>query len=227
MLPRRFYITLHGLGPAPSWSCVSERQFWLPVEVFERTLVLAPELERAEGIEIVFTFDDGNETDIAVAAPLLEAYDRRAQFFVCAGRVGAPGYLDRQQLRDLVARGMEIGSHGYDHLDWRTATDDALARETSDSKRVIEAAIGRPIAFAAAPFGAIDQRVLRRTLEAGYRGLYASSGGFATSSEGLVPRTSLKVGFDPERDLPAMVSRSRRAWSGAYDLLRRVKYRYA
>ena len=66
---------------------------------------------------IEITFDDGNASDVEVALPALRERGLAATFFVCAGRIGEPGYLDADQLRELADAGMSVGSHGWDHVD--------------------------------------------------------------------------------------------------------------
>lgn len=200
------------------------RRFWLPLDVFERCLLTAADIERAHDIEIQFTFDDGNQTDFDQALPRLRAHDRKATFFVCAGRLDKPGYLGRGQLRTMAAAGMTIGCHGYDHLSWPGTSDELLRHELLDGKLAIEAALGTPIDVASAPFGALDRRVVKAAADAGFKCLFASSGGFATAATGLIPRNTLKAGFEPERDMPQLVARHLRAWAGIYDTARRIKY---
>lgn len=224
MLPRRLNLTFHGLGTPPAGLPEDSRRFWLPLDVFERCLGIAAEFERVHGIEIGFTFDDGNESDFTLALPRLIAHGRTARFFACAGRIDKPGYLGRRELRDLAAAGMIIGCHGFAHLNWTTASDSELQHEVQGGKRAIEDVIGAPVDVASAPFGALDRRVVRAVAEAGFESLFTSSGGFATARTGLVPRNTLKAGFDPERDLASMTARPTRAWAGLYDTARRIKY---
>ena len=226
MLPSRLYLTFHGLGFPPVGSEAEARVFWLAPDVFRRTLHTAGDIENQNGIEIRFTFDDGNSSDYTVAFPLLTAIRRRAKFFVCGSRIGKPGYLDASQLREMAAAGMVIGCHGYAHVNWRTLSDDLLARELSQGRQAVEEACGHRVDIASAPFGELDPRVVRAASSAGFKSLFASSGGFATSATGLVPRNTIKQGFEPNRDLTSMVTRGNRAWTGVYDTARRLKYRF-
>jgi peptidoglycan/xylan/chitin deacetylase (PgdA/CDA1 family) len=226
MLPRCLHLTFHGLGATPASVRDEARRFWLPVDILERTLALAPRLEASNGIEIRFTFDDGNVSDHDLALPLLLAHRRAASFFVCAGRIGQPGHLSPAQLRALVHSGMVVGCHGYDHLNWREVDDRQLIHELRDARRQIAVAAGAAVDIASAPFGAIDQRVVRAVAAAGYKALFASSGGFATADSGLIPRNTLRAGFEPERDLARMIGRGQRAWSGLHDAARRARYRF-
>lgn len=226
MLPSRFYLTCHGLGTPPAGLADESCRYWLSVDLFERVLEVAAALERDRSVDIRFTFDDGNASDLALALPLLRKRGRKAKFFVCAGRIGKAGYLDAADLREVAAAGMTIGCHGHAHVNWRLADDTALHHELVEGRRLIETVAGRPVDVASAPFGGVDRRVVRAAAAAGYRCLFASSGGFATSDSGLIPRNTLKSCFEPEIDLPRMVGWSRRAWAGLYDTGRRVKYGY-
>ena len=72
------------------------------------------------------TFDDGFQSWLTEALPLLERLGVRATFYVCPGRFGsqhgsvggeAGRLLDAEGVRTLVAKGMEVGSHSMSHPD--------------------------------------------------------------------------------------------------------------
>jgi peptidoglycan/xylan/chitin deacetylase (PgdA/CDA1 family) len=224
LLPRCIYLTCHGLGEPPRTTDPAEHPFWLEVDVFGRALSTAAAVERRTGASVQFTFDDGNISDHRLAWPLLASCRRSAIFFVCGSRIGKPGYLAAEQLRELSEAGMTIGCHGYEHVSWRTFSDRQLTEQLARGRSSIEAAIGRPVDLASAPFGEFDRRVVRAVNAAGFTSLFTSSGGFATGDRGLVPRTTLKAGISPEQDLPRLARLSGRAWDSWYDRARRLKY---
>ena len=123
------------------------------------------------------TFDDGLASDLHVAAPLLDELGLRGSFYVSPGLwggrhasiTGAAGrLLERDEVRALADRGMEIGSHAMTHSDLRKLDDHALRAELTDSKAAIEEATGRPCRVLAYPFGLHDARVEAAAMEAGY-----------------------------------------------------------
>lgn len=223
MLPRRFFLNFHGLGEPARPLEDGERPYWLPVPVFRETLDRVPEI-KARGIDLEFTFDDGNLSDFQYAFPLLAERGRAAHFFVLAGRIGEPGSLSAEQIREMSEAGMTIGSHGWDHVDWRQADPDALRRELMDSRARIEDVAGHAITAAAVPFGLFDARVVAAAKAAGYRQIFASSGGFTYTAHGLVPRTSPREGFTPDKELDGLVSLGARADSAWRDPLRRLRH---
>src|SRR5262249_37544442 len=72
-------------------------------------------LQGVPGAGVVITFDDGCETDLLMAAPLLREHAMNATFYVTTGFVGKAGYLSVQQLRELHGLGFEIGCHSKTH----------------------------------------------------------------------------------------------------------------
>lgn len=224
MLPRTLHLTFHGLGAPPDGVPPCERAYWLAPEVFGRAIEIAAATERRYGVDIRFTFDDGNLTDHRVALGRLVRAGRTASFFVVAERIDKRGYLCRTLLGELLAAGMEIGSHGTAHRNLRALSDAELRLETAGSRARIEDATGVPVTAFSVPFGLYDRRVIAAAFAAGYQRVYTSSGGFSTAATGLIPRTTVKMGFDPDVDLPRMVRLGSRVQSALIDRGRRFKH---
>lgn len=224
MLPRTLHLTFHGLGDPPDGVTPCERAYWLPAEVFGQAIEVAAATERRYGVELRFTFDDGNETDHRLALHRLVAARRTASFFVVAERINRGGYLCQTLLRELIAAGMEIGSHGTAHRNLRTLSDAELRVETAGSRARIEDMTGVPVTAFSVPFGLYDRRVIAAAFAAGYERVYTSSGGFSTAVTGLIPRTTVKMGFDPAIDLPRMARLGSRVQSAFLDRGRRIKH---
>lgn len=187
----RLILNIHGIGPKPAWVEPGEDRYWCDApETYERILDSVPDVSRATGTRIDFTFDDGNASDFEIAAPALAKRGLTAAFFVCAGRMGQPRYLDRAAMLDMIAAGMTIGSHGWSHVDWRRTDDRTLDQEVNGAKRRIEDAIGREVDQVAIPFGSYDRRVMSRL--GAFRTIYTSDGGFASRARRIVPRVSYR-----------------------------------
>jgi peptidoglycan/xylan/chitin deacetylase (PgdA/CDA1 family) len=125
---------------------------------------------------LLFTFDDGRESNYSVAAPLLESFGGRGVFFVvpafaeCAATEQALSFyharinpnskpggeqsedwrpMDPTQVADLAARGHAIGNHTLTHERLVGLSSDTLEREIGDSARKLAAWTKKPIdAFA-------------------------------------------------------------------------------
>src|SRR5699024_7169464 len=105
-----------------------------------------------------------------------------------AGRLGAPGSLGPADLRDLVAAGMTVGSHGMDHVPWRRLTPAGVDRELVDARERLSEAAGAPVLDAALPLGRYDRATLGHLRRLGYRSVHTSDRRRAREGAWLQPR---------------------------------------
>ncbi|MCE4225051.1 polysaccharide deacetylase family protein [Methylobacterium sp. C25] len=190
--PGTFIFNFHGIGKISRPYDPGEAPFWLSQQEFKEALD-AIELKPSD-LQVAITFDDGNVSDLEIAAPELIRRNIPAAFFALAGRLGQASFLSKTHLRELTDAGFEIGSHGYDHVDWTRLRRRDLEREACASKAVLEDTIGVAVRRAAIPFGRYNWRVLRALERAGYTEVLSSDGGPRLSSAWPVPRRSLRDG---------------------------------
>lgn len=189
MRRRTINLTFHGTGPCGRVLDAGEERVWLGADE------LAAVLDTVNGRDDVrITFDDGNASDVEYALPALQARGLRATFFVVAGALGQPGFLDEDQVRALAAAGMGIGCHGMRHRPWRRLGERALREELVDARELLEGVVGGPVAEAACPFGSYDRRVLAELRACGYRRVYTSDRGSARPDAWLQTRNTLQRG---------------------------------
>lgn len=119
---------------------------------------------------------------------------------------------------------MPIGSHGWDHIALPEANGTQLTQELNASRAKIEDILGQAVTSLAIPFGLFNKAVIEAAKQAGYQRIYTSSGGYASASQGLIPRTSVREGFEPNRDLAKLTSLKIRLDSAIRDPLRRLRY---
>jgi len=189
---RAINLTFHGVGPAPRALDDGEAGVWISRDRF---LGLLDEITGRD--DVLVSFDDGNASDLEIALPALQERHLHATFFVVAGRIGQPGFLDPAGVRELAAAGMDIGCHGMRHRPWRGLGDQDLREELIDAKAALENLVGRPVTTAACPFGSYDRHVLESTRRAGYRRVYTSDRGTARPDDFLQARNSVRRGDEP------------------------------
>lgn len=189
MRSRRLNLTFHGIGRTERNLEPGEELFWLDEDEF------ASALDAVVGRgDVRITFDDGNASDVEHALPQLRQRGLTATFFVVAGRLGAPGFLDATGIRALTDAGMGIGCHGMRHRPWRRLDRPALWEEVVEAKRILERVAERPVTEAACPFGSYDRRVLRFLRTHGYRRAFTSDTGTARSGDWIQARNSVRPG---------------------------------
>ena len=192
---RIVFLMYHELELAGRNLCQSEPgyvRYILPLDTFRgqmswmkqsgwRGLNVSEALPCPDEPSVCITFDDGCETDLIAAAPVLREFDFSATFYLTAGFLGTPGYLNAGQVRELDAQGFEIGCHSMTHPYLSDLTEPELKREIIDSKLQIESLLGHPIQHFSCPGGRYNQRTLAMARQAGFATV-ANSQFYANSS---------------------------------------------
>lgn len=132
--------------------------------------------EPARAGTVVFTFDDGCESDWTVAAPLLREAGFGATFYVVSRWIGRRrGFMTAAQLRSLHEAGFEIGSHSATHAFLSDLEPRALREEIAGSKRELEDLLGAPVRHLSCPGGRWHRRVSEVAREASYETVSTSA----------------------------------------------------
>jgi peptidoglycan/xylan/chitin deacetylase (PgdA/CDA1 family) len=90
------------------------------------------------------------------------------------------GLLNRRELRQLVDQGMSVGSHTLNHPMLSQQTSELTWKEISESRALLEDAIGAPIWALAYPFGdpgSVTTREMLMAEQAGFQCAFMNVGG--------------------------------------------------
>jgi len=146
---------------------------------------------------IVLTFDDGCETDLLTAAPILRDAGFSATFYITIGFLGTRGYLLPGQVRELDENGFEIGCHSMTHpyLDALGRSD--LKRELGEAKRQLEDIVGRKVEHFSCPGGRWSPLVAEVAKQSGYTSVATSRIGrnLASADRFSLARVAIMRGF--------------------------------
>jgi peptidoglycan/xylan/chitin deacetylase (PgdA/CDA1 family) len=144
-----------------------------PLTVSEYAAVLRG-LARLPPRPVLITFDDGFADLADTALPLLRRHGLTATAYVITSLVGgAPSRgnyptLDWEQLGELRAHGVEIGSHSQSHLALDCLRRTELPQEIAVSKQVLEDGLRVLVSSFAYPYGYHSEPVRRAVRAAGY-----------------------------------------------------------
>jgi peptidoglycan/xylan/chitin deacetylase (PgdA/CDA1 family) len=155
--------------------------------------------ERGEASRLVgLTFDDGYRDFLTSALPVLERYGFTATLFIVAGLLGGENewddeprlpLLDKDELREVRAHGIEIGSHGLSHVRLTGLDHATLRREVQDSRELLSGLLGEPVHGFCYPYGSLDGPAVRAVQEAGYAYGCGVKVSLAAVSRFSLPRT--------------------------------------
>ncbi len=175
---------------------------WLREHLY-RTITIRKNLNAFSSKEVLLTFDDGEMNNHSVALPLLKEFGFAGHFFLIAKRVGKQGYMGWEQLRQLNAEGMVIGSHGFSHEILTNLLDTQLQEELSASKKYLERNLGIPVESVSIPRGFCNERIVRMAREAGYRYIFMSENPNSVAAN-CFSRIAVKSNWTLERFAQAM-----------------------
>ena len=183
------YHSVAKLADGPDPLCTSPERFEAQMLYLKRRNlrgVSVQELRRelsagsARGL-VGLTFDDGYEDFLHTAVPVLERLGFSATVFVVAGMPGEENswehrggprprlkLLETAGIREVSERGMEVGSHTMTHPRLSDLDPEALIHEVSNSQRVIEEVVGKPVQGFCYPYGDLNAAAVRAVRETGY-----------------------------------------------------------
>jgi peptidoglycan/xylan/chitin deacetylase (PgdA/CDA1 family) len=118
--------------------------------------------------------------------PIPVREELRRQLRACAGPVEMPRVmLDWDEVREMRALGMTIGSHTYTHPNLPSAGIAAARQELQESKRRLEEQVDAPVTMFSYPNGGAERyltaEVRQAVCDTGYTGATTSRNGFATA----------------------------------------------
>jgi peptidoglycan/xylan/chitin deacetylase (PgdA/CDA1 family) len=149
---------------------------------------------------IMLTFDDGHISNYTLAYPLLKQYNFKAVFFAVIENIGANNFMTWDQLKEISAHNILIGSHGMSHRFLSKLGPAEIEKELINSRSILEDGLGRPVKYLAVPGGFYNNRVKRAAKAAGYLAVctsdfglnYVGSDLFALRRFGIRHNTTLK-----------------------------------
>ena len=117
---------------------------------------------------IAITFDDGWSEQYENAFPALLEFGFKGTFYVPSRYPEGKTTVTWDQLREMAAAGMEIGSHSRTHAHLPPLDTDLAWKEINASKAELEQELGVPVTTFAYPFGEFSAALAAQVRRAGY-----------------------------------------------------------
>ncbi len=106
---------------------------------------------------IMFTFDDTDMDQFTIAAPTLKKYGFKAVYFIMTVSIGRKGkfvdYMTKEQIKQLSDDGNIIGSHTYDHKNFKKYQGKDWEEQLDKPTKKLEEITGKKMTEFAYPFG--------------------------------------------------------------------------
>jgi peptidoglycan/xylan/chitin deacetylase (PgdA/CDA1 family) len=133
---------------------------------------------------VVISFDDGYLDVYQNAFPIMERYGFTGTVYIVANRLESYGFLQEEQIKELIEHGWDVGSHSLTHTEL-TQNHALVRKEILQSRLDLENALGIKIFSFAYPFGSLDWYVSYKVYDYGYRA-GVGVGNLVTHSSGTI-----------------------------------------
>lgn len=106
---------------------------------------------------IMLTFDDTDLDQFTEVRPTLKKYGYKAVYFIMTVSIGKKGkfvdYMSKEQIKQLSDEGNVIGSHTYDHKNFKKYAGKDWEEQIDKPTKKLEEITGKKIEYFAYPFG--------------------------------------------------------------------------
>ncbi len=156
---------------------------------------------------VIVTFDDGLTESIEHSIPVLERLGFTAVYYMPTNYVGIKSgwmvqeinaefqIVDWTVVRDLDARGFEIGSHSMNHPWLNRIPPEDCYKELEGSRKRLEDFLGHEVRHIAYPFGAHNETVKIIAGETGYHTACSTEPYIANMNDNVFSLPRLNIGM--------------------------------
>lgn len=132
---------------------------------------------------ILITFDDGWLDNYTTAVPILEKYGQKATFFIVSNFIGQPDRIRADQLKNMRARGFDLGSHALNHERLTDYNYNEQLTILTEAKTKLEKTLGEKITTFAYPYGALNTDTINILDLLGFKMSFSSYEGFSSKPD--------------------------------------------
>lgn len=118
---------------------------------------------------ILLTFDDTDLDQFTIARPELKKYGFKGLFFVMTVSLGKPHYMSKAQVKTLSDEGNVIGSHTWDHHNFKKYQGKDWEIQLDKPTKTLEEITGKTMTCFAYPYGLWNAEGLPQLHKRGFK----------------------------------------------------------
>lgn len=167
-------LMYHDIGLDSGFQNSTAYKYKISPKVFGLHLDIISKCKKNDN-KVYFTFDDGGESFIKYAAPILEEYGYKGIFFISTKYINTPGFLTESQIKQLAERGHILGVHSHTHPeDMTKLTDVEILNEWLISQNILLNILGYKSEYASIPNGFSSSTIIKAMIKSGIKYIYTS-----------------------------------------------------
>lgn len=128
---------------------------------------------------IMLTFDDTDLDQFTIVNPILKKHGYKAVYFIMTVSIGKKGkfvdYMSSEQIKQLSDEGNVIGSHTYDHKNFKKYTGKDWEEQLDKPTKKLEEITGKKMTEFAYPFGLWNAEGIPELKKRGFKMAYQLS----------------------------------------------------
>tara|TARA_Y100000768_G_C23912141_1_gene650502 strand:- start:68 stop:1069 length:1002 start_codon:yes stop_codon:yes gene_type:complete len=155
--------------------------------------LLFPENTKSKTISI--TVDDAYLSFYEVGLPIFENYNIPVTLFLNTENVGGDNYMNWDQLRDVLNRGVDIQNHTHTHSSLPKLSEEKIKEEIEKSQKIINKNLNISPNLFAYPFGEASAKVQNIVAQYFDAAFGQHSGAFSIDQRYYIPRFPLNENY--------------------------------
>ncbi|HEV8286415.1 MAG TPA: polysaccharide deacetylase family protein [Chitinophagaceae bacterium] len=124
---------------------------------------------------VIISFDDTREEQYTIAHEELKKYDFQGVYFIMTVSLGRPGYMTKQEVKQLADEGNTIGSHTWNHSNVKNYAAQDWVTQIDKPSQELEKITGKPIEYFAYPFGLWNKPAIEQLKQRGFKAAFQLS----------------------------------------------------
>jgi peptidoglycan/xylan/chitin deacetylase (PgdA/CDA1 family) len=124
---------------------------------------------------IMISFDDSREEQYSLAREEMKKYGFKGVYFIMTVSLGRPGYMTKEEVRQLSDEGNTIGSHTWNHSNVKHYSMQDWVIQIDKPSQLLEKITGRPVNYFAYPFGLWNKEAIEQLKQRHFKAAFQLS----------------------------------------------------
>jgi peptidoglycan/xylan/chitin deacetylase (PgdA/CDA1 family) len=124
---------------------------------------------------VMITFDDTREEQYSIADRELSKYGFKGVYFIMTVSLNRPGYMTKEQVKQLADEGNTIGSHTWNHSNVKNYVAADWVKQVDKPSHELQQITGKPIRYFAYPFGLWNRQAAEQIKQRGFNAAFQLS----------------------------------------------------